>query len=186
MQICQFICLRLMAREESQDFLEPVPNTVPNYYYIIREPMDFSKIRKRLFLTESNSQGRWIGRTVTVVVGQVETFDMHVLNCWGNVSIWIHTWPLLQVPTTLSRISCTKLLWYSQIAPNSTNPRQKWARRARSWKSSSTASFKGCCRTIGFTPSSATPNPRPQLQTRKVGAKSRERKDDTFNHPALG
>ena len=70
-----------MAREESQDFLEPVPNTVPNYYYIIREPMDFSKIRKRLFLTESNSQGRWIGRTVTVVVGQVETFDMHVLNC---------------------------------------------------------------------------------------------------------
>ena len=46
-----------MAQEESQDFLEPVPSSVPNYYYIIREPMDFSKIKKRLYLTECNLQG---------------------------------------------------------------------------------------------------------------------------------
>ena len=57
-KICQFICLRLMAQDESQDFLEPVPPSVPNYYYVIREPMDFSKIRKRLYLTEANSQGK--------------------------------------------------------------------------------------------------------------------------------
>ena len=47
-----------MAQDESQDFLEPVPPSVPNYYYVIREPMDFSKIKKRLYLTECNLQGK--------------------------------------------------------------------------------------------------------------------------------
>lgn len=59
LKICQYICLKLMSREESQAFLEPVPPSVPNYYLIILEPMDFSKIRKRLFLTESKLQGAY-------------------------------------------------------------------------------------------------------------------------------
>ncbi|KAL8222384.1 UNVERIFIED_CONTAM: Transcription intermediary factor 1-alpha [Gekko kuhli] len=45
---CEKLLLRLYCHAMSLAFQEPVPPTVPNYYKIIRKPMDLSTIKNRL------------------------------------------------------------------------------------------------------------------------------------------
>ncbi|KAJ3093128.1 hypothetical protein HK102_007967 [Quaeritorhiza haematococci] len=48
MAICKEIHMLLVAHSMSFPFLNPVPRTVPNYHNIIKKPMDFGTIGKRL------------------------------------------------------------------------------------------------------------------------------------------
>ncbi|XP_064417726.1 transcription intermediary factor 1-alpha isoform X2 [Latimeria chalumnae] len=45
---CERLLLSLYCHEISLDFQEPVPPTVPDYYKIIKKPMDLSTIKKKL------------------------------------------------------------------------------------------------------------------------------------------
>ncbi|NXW93149.1 TIF1A factor, partial [Alopecoenas beccarii] len=50
---CERLLLYLYCHEMSLDFQDPVPPTVPDYYKIIKKPMDLSTIKKRLEATSS-------------------------------------------------------------------------------------------------------------------------------------
>ncbi|KAK2539651.1 Trim24 [Columba guinea] len=50
---CERLLLYLYCHEMSLDFQDPVPPTVPDYYKIIKKPMDLSTIKKRLEATNS-------------------------------------------------------------------------------------------------------------------------------------
>ncbi|XP_057242069.1 transcription intermediary factor 1-alpha, partial [Malurus melanocephalus] len=50
---CERLLLYLYCHEMSPAFQEPVPPTVPDYYKIIKKPMDLSTIKKRLEVTNS-------------------------------------------------------------------------------------------------------------------------------------
>ncbi|XP_062347841.1 transcription intermediary factor 1-alpha isoform X3 [Cinclus cinclus] len=50
---CERLLLYLYCHEMSPAFQDPVPLTVPDYYKIIKKPMDLSTIKKRLEVTNS-------------------------------------------------------------------------------------------------------------------------------------
>ncbi|XP_025939653.1 transcription intermediary factor 1-alpha isoform X1 [Apteryx rowi] len=50
---CERLLLYLYCHEMSLAFQDPVPPTVPDYYKIIKKPMDLSTIKKRLQVTNS-------------------------------------------------------------------------------------------------------------------------------------
>ncbi|XP_062425731.1 transcription intermediary factor 1-alpha isoform X2 [Rhea pennata] len=50
---CERLLLYLYCHEMSLAFQDPVPPTVPDYYKIIKKPMDLSTIKKRLEVTDS-------------------------------------------------------------------------------------------------------------------------------------
>ncbi|XP_075572133.1 transcription intermediary factor 1-alpha [Pelecanus crispus] len=50
---CERLLLYLYCHEMSLAFQDPVPPTVPDYYKIIKKPMDLSTIKKRLEVTNS-------------------------------------------------------------------------------------------------------------------------------------
>ncbi|NXT06942.1 TIF1A factor, partial [Prunella fulvescens] len=50
---CERLLLYLYCHEMSPAFQDPVPPTVPDYYRIIKKPMDLSTIKKRLEVTNS-------------------------------------------------------------------------------------------------------------------------------------
>uniref|UniRef100_A0A663LN33 RING-type E3 ubiquitin transferase n=1 Tax=Athene cunicularia TaxID=194338 RepID=A0A663LN33_ATHCN len=50
---CERLLLYLYCHEMSLAFQDPVPSTVPDYYRIIKKPMDLSTIKKRLEVTNS-------------------------------------------------------------------------------------------------------------------------------------
>ncbi|XP_053798398.1 transcription intermediary factor 1-alpha isoform X2 [Vidua chalybeata] len=50
---CERLLLYLYCHEMSPAFQDPVPPTVPDYYKIIKKPMDLSTIKKRLEVTNS-------------------------------------------------------------------------------------------------------------------------------------
>uniref|UniRef100_A0A8C9LFN9 RING-type E3 ubiquitin transferase n=1 Tax=Pavo cristatus TaxID=9049 RepID=A0A8C9LFN9_PAVCR len=50
---CERLLLYLYCHEMSLAFQDPVPPTVPDYYKIIKKPMDLSTIKKRLQVTDS-------------------------------------------------------------------------------------------------------------------------------------
>ncbi|XP_010083881.1 PREDICTED: transcription intermediary factor 1-alpha-like, partial [Pterocles gutturalis] len=50
---CERLLLYLYCHEMSLAFQDPVPSTVPDYYKIIKKPMDLSTIKKRLEVTNS-------------------------------------------------------------------------------------------------------------------------------------
>ncbi|KAM9855842.1 E3 ubiquitin-protein ligase TRIM33 isoform 1-T1 [Aulostomus maculatus] len=45
---CERLLLYIFCHELSVGFREPVPSTVPNYYKIIKQPMDLKKVKKKL------------------------------------------------------------------------------------------------------------------------------------------
>ncbi|XP_032377877.1 E3 ubiquitin-protein ligase TRIM33 isoform X2 [Etheostoma spectabile] len=50
---CERLLLHIFCHELSVGFREPVPSSVPNYYKIIKHPMDLKKVKKRLQLRSS-------------------------------------------------------------------------------------------------------------------------------------
>nr|XP_057941769.1 E3 ubiquitin-protein ligase TRIM33 isoform X2 [Doryrhamphus excisus] len=50
---CERLLLYIFCHELSVGFREPVPNSVPNYYRIIKNPMDLKKVKKKLQLRSS-------------------------------------------------------------------------------------------------------------------------------------
>lgn len=50
---CERVLLFIFCHELSVGFREPVPNSVPNYYKIIKQPMDLKKVKKKLQLRSS-------------------------------------------------------------------------------------------------------------------------------------
>ncbi|XP_067383929.1 E3 ubiquitin-protein ligase TRIM33 isoform X1 [Channa argus] len=50
---CERLLLYIFCHELSVGFREPVPNSVPNYYKIIKQPMDLKRIKKKLQLRSS-------------------------------------------------------------------------------------------------------------------------------------
>uniref|UniRef100_A0A672Y4A5 E3 ubiquitin-protein ligase TRIM33 n=1 Tax=Sphaeramia orbicularis TaxID=375764 RepID=A0A672Y4A5_9TELE len=50
---CERILLFIFCHELSVGFREPVPSSVPNYYKIIKQPMDLKKVKKKLQLRSS-------------------------------------------------------------------------------------------------------------------------------------
>nr|XP_018670239.1 zinc finger protein isoform X1 [Ciona intestinalis] len=48
LKLCERILLELFCHSKSSPFHFPVKNSVPNYYKLIKEPMDFLKIKKKL------------------------------------------------------------------------------------------------------------------------------------------
>ncbi|XP_019126517.1 E3 ubiquitin-protein ligase TRIM33 isoform X2 [Larimichthys crocea] len=50
---CERLLLHVFCHELSVGFREPVPSSVPNYYKIIKQPMDLKKVKKKLQLRSS-------------------------------------------------------------------------------------------------------------------------------------
>ncbi|XP_041801515.1 E3 ubiquitin-protein ligase TRIM33 isoform X4 [Chelmon rostratus] len=50
---CERLLLHIFCHELSVGFRKPVPSSVPNYYKIIKQPMDLKKVKKRLQLRSS-------------------------------------------------------------------------------------------------------------------------------------
>ncbi|XP_057711583.1 E3 ubiquitin-protein ligase TRIM33 isoform X2 [Corythoichthys intestinalis] len=50
---CERLLLYIFCHELSVGFREPVPSSVPNYYRIIKHPMDLKKVKKKLQLQNS-------------------------------------------------------------------------------------------------------------------------------------
>uniref|UniRef100_A0A665X146 E3 ubiquitin-protein ligase TRIM33 n=1 Tax=Echeneis naucrates TaxID=173247 RepID=A0A665X146_ECHNA len=50
---CERLLLYIFCHELSVGFREPVPSSVPNYYKIIKQPMDLKKVKKKLRLRSS-------------------------------------------------------------------------------------------------------------------------------------
>nr|XP_046252592.1 E3 ubiquitin-protein ligase TRIM33 isoform X2 [Scatophagus argus] len=50
---CERILLHIFCHELSVGFRKPVPSSVPNYYKIIKQPMDLKKVKRRLQLRSS-------------------------------------------------------------------------------------------------------------------------------------
>ncbi|XP_074537469.1 E3 ubiquitin-protein ligase TRIM33 isoform X2 [Halichoeres trimaculatus] len=50
---CERLLLNIYCHELSVGFREPVPSSVPNYYKIIKQPMDLKKVKKKLQLRNS-------------------------------------------------------------------------------------------------------------------------------------
>uniref|UniRef100_A0A3Q0SAL3 E3 ubiquitin-protein ligase TRIM33 n=1 Tax=Amphilophus citrinellus TaxID=61819 RepID=A0A3Q0SAL3_AMPCI len=50
---CERLLLYVFCHELSVGFREPVPSSVPNYYKIIKQPMDLKKVKKKLQLRNS-------------------------------------------------------------------------------------------------------------------------------------
>ncbi|XP_063741497.1 E3 ubiquitin-protein ligase TRIM33 isoform X2 [Eleginops maclovinus] len=50
---CERLLLHIFCHELSVGFREPVPSSVPNYYKIIKTPMDLKRVKKRLQLRSS-------------------------------------------------------------------------------------------------------------------------------------
>ncbi|XP_040911794.1 E3 ubiquitin-protein ligase TRIM33 isoform X5 [Toxotes jaculatrix] len=50
---CERLLLYIFCHELSVGFREPVPSSVPNYYKIIKQPMDLKKVKKKLQLRSS-------------------------------------------------------------------------------------------------------------------------------------
>jgi len=50
---CERLLLYIFCHELSVGFREPVPSSVPNYYRIIKKPMDLKKVKKKLQLRSS-------------------------------------------------------------------------------------------------------------------------------------
>ncbi|XP_074498867.1 E3 ubiquitin-protein ligase TRIM33 isoform X2 [Sebastes fasciatus] len=50
---CERLLLHIFCHELSVGFREPVPSSVPNYYKIIKQPMDLKKVKRRLQLRSS-------------------------------------------------------------------------------------------------------------------------------------
>ncbi|XP_065817187.1 E3 ubiquitin-protein ligase TRIM33 isoform X1 [Labrus bergylta] len=50
---CERLLLHIFCHELSVGFREPVPSSVPNYYKIIKQPMDLKKVKKKLQLRNS-------------------------------------------------------------------------------------------------------------------------------------
>ncbi|XP_024148714.1 E3 ubiquitin-protein ligase TRIM33 isoform X3 [Oryzias melastigma] len=50
---CERVLLYIFCHELSMGFREPVPSSVPNYYKIIKQPMDLKKVKKKLQLRSS-------------------------------------------------------------------------------------------------------------------------------------
>lgn len=50
---CERLLLYIFCHELSVGFREPVPSSVPNYYKIIKQPMDLKKVKKKLQLRNS-------------------------------------------------------------------------------------------------------------------------------------
>ncbi|XP_071369803.1 E3 ubiquitin-protein ligase TRIM33 isoform X1 [Centroberyx affinis] len=50
---CERLLLYIFCHELSVGFREPVPSSVPNYYKIIKQPMDLKKVKKRLLVSSS-------------------------------------------------------------------------------------------------------------------------------------
>uniref|UniRef100_A0A8D0B1T6 E3 ubiquitin-protein ligase TRIM33 n=1 Tax=Sander lucioperca TaxID=283035 RepID=A0A8D0B1T6_SANLU len=50
---CERLLLHIFCHELSVGFRKPVPSSVPNYYKIIKHPMDLKKVKKRLQLRSS-------------------------------------------------------------------------------------------------------------------------------------
>lgn len=50
---CERLLLNIYCHELSVGFREPVPSSVPNYYKIIKKPMDLKKVKKKLQLRNS-------------------------------------------------------------------------------------------------------------------------------------
>ncbi|XP_041655180.1 E3 ubiquitin-protein ligase TRIM33 isoform X2 [Cheilinus undulatus] len=50
---CERVLLNIFCHELSVGFREPVPSSVPNYYKIIKQPMDLKKVKKKLQLRNS-------------------------------------------------------------------------------------------------------------------------------------
>lgn len=51
---CERLLLYIFCHELSVSFREPVPTSVPNYYKIIKHPMDLKKVKKRLQMRSSH------------------------------------------------------------------------------------------------------------------------------------
>ncbi|XP_070766206.1 E3 ubiquitin-protein ligase TRIM33 isoform X2 [Enoplosus armatus] len=51
---CERLLLHIFCHELSVGFREPVPSSVPNYYKIIKQPMDLKKVKKKLQLRSSH------------------------------------------------------------------------------------------------------------------------------------
>uniref|UniRef100_A0A3Q1ISG1 E3 ubiquitin-protein ligase TRIM33 n=1 Tax=Anabas testudineus TaxID=64144 RepID=A0A3Q1ISG1_ANATE len=51
---CERLLLYIFCHELSVGFREPVPSSVPNYYKIIKQPMDLKKVKKKLQLRSSH------------------------------------------------------------------------------------------------------------------------------------
>ncbi|XP_029011428.1 E3 ubiquitin-protein ligase TRIM33 isoform X2 [Betta splendens] len=51
---CERLLLYIFCHELSVGFREPVPSSVPNYYKIIKQPMDLNKVKKKLELRNSH------------------------------------------------------------------------------------------------------------------------------------
>ncbi|XP_068602613.1 E3 ubiquitin-protein ligase TRIM33 [Brachionichthys hirsutus] len=54
---CERLLLHIFCHELSVGFRKPVPNSVPNYYRIIKQPMDLKKVKRRLQLGSSQYYG---------------------------------------------------------------------------------------------------------------------------------
>uniref|UniRef100_A0A671W4K7 E3 ubiquitin-protein ligase TRIM33 n=1 Tax=Sparus aurata TaxID=8175 RepID=A0A671W4K7_SPAAU len=50
---CERLLLNIFCHELSVGFRKPVPSSVPNYYKIIKQPMDLKRVKKRLQLRSS-------------------------------------------------------------------------------------------------------------------------------------
>uniref|UniRef100_G3NML3 E3 ubiquitin-protein ligase TRIM33 n=1 Tax=Gasterosteus aculeatus aculeatus TaxID=481459 RepID=G3NML3_GASAC len=50
---CERLLLHIFCHELSVGFREPVPSSVPNYFKIIKQPMDLKKVKRRLQLRSS-------------------------------------------------------------------------------------------------------------------------------------
>ncbi|XP_070695399.1 E3 ubiquitin-protein ligase TRIM33 isoform X2 [Pempheris klunzingeri] len=50
---CERLLLNIFCHELSVGFREPVPSSVPNYYKIIKQPMDLKKVKRKLQLRSS-------------------------------------------------------------------------------------------------------------------------------------
>ncbi|XP_072222472.1 E3 ubiquitin-protein ligase TRIM33 isoform X2 [Leuresthes tenuis] len=50
---CERLLLYIFCHELSMGFREPVPSSVPNYYKIIKQPMDLKRVKKKLQLRSS-------------------------------------------------------------------------------------------------------------------------------------
>uniref|UniRef100_A0A8C4H678 E3 ubiquitin-protein ligase TRIM33 n=1 Tax=Dicentrarchus labrax TaxID=13489 RepID=A0A8C4H678_DICLA len=51
---CERLLLHIFCHELSVGFRDPVPSSVPNYYKIIKQPMDLKKVKKKLQLRSSH------------------------------------------------------------------------------------------------------------------------------------